>query len=373
MVDVPEGDLIVEMLPAKQGDAILLTWSDGGEAHHLLVDGGPASAYPEVRQRLTEVAAAGPIDLLVMTHIDNDHIEGSIKLVNDAGLGLDIREVWFNGPAQLAPELGREQGEMFAALIAARGIPWNRAFGGGAVRSDHGDSLPVVELPGCLKLTVLGPDGPALVRLKDEWLTAVAEEGLAFDSAEAALEALEKKASLNPAETYLGGEGIPDVYDLARETSANDTSPTNASSIVLLVEYFDLRVLLAGDATPTVLSRGIRRLLDERGLQKLELSAYKLPHHGSARNVTRDVLRPLPSRAYLFSSNGGQHGRPHGTAVARCLEFGNATAELVFNYRSPATLRWENQEALAEFKFRAHYPELDATGVRLVPEPLTAS
>jgi len=88
--------------------------------------------------------------------------------------------------------------------------------------------------------------------------------------------------------------------------------------------------------------------------------------------VTRDVIRPLPAHAYLFSSSGGQHGRPHASAVARCLEYGNPAADLVFNYRSPATLLWENTEVIAGSPLRVRYPEPDSSGISMRPSALAA-
>ena len=100
-------DLVVELLPARHGDAILLEWPDPSSVdrpiRRMLIDCGPAPAYTGIANRLRELESRH-IDLLVLTHIDADHIEGMILAVNDADLGLDIGEVWFNGyPQQLTP------------------------------------------------------------------------------------------------------------------------------------------------------------------------------------------------------------------------------------------------------------------------------
>ena len=152
------GPLELELLPARHGDALLLTWGPLADRRRMLIDGGPASAYPKVSARLRAVAADGPLDLLVLTHIDADHIEGTLLLTNDADLDIGICEYWFNGPAQVAPKLGTAQGEMLAALVGARGIPLNAAFGKAAVCAPDAAVLPVHRLPGGLTLTVLGPD-----------------------------------------------------------------------------------------------------------------------------------------------------------------------------------------------------------------------
>lgn len=364
MDDLLAGALELEMLPARHGDALLLTWGPPGERHRLLVDGGPARAYGTVADRMAQVAAEGGLDLLVLTHVDADHIEGTILLTNDRGVGLDIDEIWFNGPGQLSDELSAAQGEMFAALVGAREIPFNRRFGGGAVVVRDDSPLPSRELHG-LVLTVLGPDVRALRRLRDVWNPTLDDEGLHFTSADEALAALRRRRSLTPDDAYLAA---PDdvtaawVTDLATRPAPLDDSVANASSIVLLAEYAGTSVLLTGDATAPGLVAGVRRLLDERGGDRWELGALKVPHHGSVRNLTRELLALAPADHYLFSSDGSRFGHPDAAGVARVLEFGRPGAELVFNYRTPQTLLWDDEAVLAGATVR--YPPAEHSGVR---------
>lgn len=365
MGEISGGPLELELLPARHGDAILLTWGPLTERHHLLIDGGPASAYPKVSTRLGKVVTNG-LDLLVLTHIDADHIEGTLLLSNDADLNIGIGECWFNGPAQIAPKLGTAQGEMLAALIGARGIPLNAAFGKASICAPDAGSRPVHSLPGGLTITVLGPDPRSLAKLSAEWLNSLQDGGLVYASEEQALDALRGRTALNPAKTFLsGGKGPPSVPDLLQKPSPNDTSTPNRSSIVLLAEYAGNSVLLPGDATPLALLTGVRRLLAERNLERLDLTAFKLPHHGSTRNVTKELLQLLPADNYLFSSDGGKFGHPDDAGVAKCLAYGNPGSALVFNYRNPRTLRWQAEDVLRPRGNRALYPPSGSEGVSL--------
>jgi beta-lactamase superfamily II metal-dependent hydrolase len=360
--------LTIWMLPARHGDALLVTWDAPSGPHHLMIDGGPAPAYDAVRTALSEVPDLH-LDLLVVTHVDADHIEGALLLANDAGLDVGIDEVWFNGPAQLSDELSAAQGEMLAALLGARDIPLNNSFRGGPLMVPD-DDAPLLErtLAGGLRLTVLAPDRAALVKLADAWAPTLEDEALNFESPAEALAALRGRLSLNPDNTFLGEPGVPpDVVDLATVVVAPDVSVPNASSIVLLAEYAGNAVLLAGDATPPVLLRGIRTLLQQRGLDRLELAAFKVPHHGSVRNVTAELLRISPADHYLFSSDGSRFGHPDPGGVARCLEYGKAGAELVFNYSTPQTLQWEAPDRLAGATVRL--PPARTDGIRVVLPP----
>ena len=68
----------IKMLPALNGDCILVEYSP---AHFILIDGGYVDTYQNyLLPKLKEIAArGGSLDLLVVTHIDSDHVSGIIK------------------------------------------------------------------------------------------------------------------------------------------------------------------------------------------------------------------------------------------------------------------------------------------------------
>ena len=69
----------LKMLPAADGDCLLLSWGAGGPLHHLVVDGGRQGAYAHLKQELEAIARAGEkLALYVLTHVDADHIEGAL-------------------------------------------------------------------------------------------------------------------------------------------------------------------------------------------------------------------------------------------------------------------------------------------------------
>ncbi|GAA4405477.1 hypothetical protein GCM10023168_19190 [Fodinibacter luteus] len=74
----------LEVFHAADGDCLLLSSADG---HHLLVDGGRSATFADhTEPRLRELAGAGEvIDLVVVSHIDADHISGILRLLRDVG------------------------------------------------------------------------------------------------------------------------------------------------------------------------------------------------------------------------------------------------------------------------------------------------
>jgi glyoxylase-like metal-dependent hydrolase (beta-lactamase superfamily II) len=65
------------MCPALDGDCLLLTWSRTNILHHLLVDLGRGATYRRTRSQLITLPN---LELLVISHVDADHIAGAIPM-----------------------------------------------------------------------------------------------------------------------------------------------------------------------------------------------------------------------------------------------------------------------------------------------------
>jgi len=348
----------IELLPAGHGDCILIEYGPPDSPRRVLVDGGPARSYPALAARLGRIPPdRRRIDLLVVTHVDADHIEGVLRLLNDADLAVEIGEAWFNGYQHLPPDdlLGPAQGEIVSALLRARGIAWNARFGGGPVRRGREGPLPRRELPGGLVLTVLAPGDAELRALRRVWERECRRAGITPGSTAAA------PATAKPAlDAYLGDLDVAALAALPQ--TETDTSPANASSIVLLAEHGGHSVLLAGDAAPGPLTAGIERLLAERGRDVLAVDLFKLPHHGSRYNVTREVLDLVRARIFGVSTDGKYFGHPDGAAIARLLVSGPSGGRIVFNYRTAGTAPWSEPSVLEKYGFVAECPPAGAEG-----------
>ena len=115
----------LEVLPAAHGDAIWIEYGDPRRPRRIVVDGGPAATYETgLHRRLLLLPAQDRrIDLLLVTHIDTDHIDGAIILLQAAEqLGISFGEIWFNGWAQLAKE--KQQDRRCSRRGRISGRPW---------------------------------------------------------------------------------------------------------------------------------------------------------------------------------------------------------------------------------------------------------
>jgi beta-lactamase superfamily II metal-dependent hydrolase len=341
--------LRVEMLPAAQGDCIWIEYGQKNKPRRILIDGGTTGSIKPLVERVKALPAGGRhLDLLVVTHVDADHIAGVLKFLQTPRLGLSVGEIWFNAYKHLLERgetFGPEQGEKLSADITAAKVPWNRQFKGKAVKIPDKGPPPVKRLAGGLELVILGPTSAKLRALRPVWVEACKEAGIKPG-----------RPAKRPHPPGLESFGPLNIDTLAATEFKEDPSEANGSSIILLLRYKGTRILLGADGHSGVIEAGLKRL-SPKG--HVELDAYKVAHHGSKNNVTRSLLERIRCSRYLFSSSGAIYHHPDREAVARVLKFGkrgNQTTELVFNYRTRFNEIWDTAALKQRWGYTTTFP-----------------
>jgi beta-lactamase superfamily II metal-dependent hydrolase len=342
----------IRMLPADYGDCLWIEYGKGKTIYRILIDAGTLATYDNLRSCIEEDLDERRryFDLFIISHIDLDHIDTAVKLLNNSSmLKLKFGEIWFNGWKQLLDKdlLGPQQGEYVSALIAKKRIPLNKAFKGRAIFVPQAGGLPRIELPGDMRLTLLSPRPKELRKLRTYWKSVMKN---AAGNTQAALKKLATKKKYKD---VLGGPKIPNVKKLADEESQPDTAKPNGSSIVVLAEYDNKRCLFTADCHPNVLEESIDRLLSTGDSKRLELDALKVPHHGSKHNNLSSLYQKLNCRKYLISSNGNKFGHPHPECIARIIQYGGRNPHIYFNYESDYTAIWNTQAVKSKYHYNA--------------------
>lgn len=313
----------LRMLPGEDGDCLLLEYGDGGFTRRLLIDGGRAGTYPRIKSALAGLG--GLIDVLVITHVDQDHILGVLALLDDPQRPVEFGDVWFNGFDQLLDTegFGAQDGEKLTTALMEQEIPWNVAFSGRSIEVGR----PVDWFDDGSTMEVLSPDRAQLEKLVPDWVKECARHGLI--------------PGQDPVPAVPGFEsfGPVDMDALAASAFKPDTSRTNLTSIGFLFEFEGKRIVFTGDADDRRLVSSLRpRALEEGG--RLHIDALKVAHHGSDHNLSKDLLDMVDCSRYLISTSGARHAHPNEIAMARILKHGGSEKEIVFNYRSRAAL-WD--------------------------------
>ncbi len=318
----------LEAMRARHGDCLLIHYGSPAEPKLIVIDGGPTGVYGEtLRPRLDQLWARGegedplPIQLLMVSHIDDDHINGVLALSEEliekkgAPRPFDIRTLWLNAFDDIVGDDANELASGVKGLpasvaeVADGSITWKGNAAAVAASVPQGKKLrdnaralnwlpnegfeKFVTAPaeggasapqGELNLTVVAPQLPQLEALQADWKKK--------------LERLQKAASAEAAEAI--------AADI-------DNSVYNLSSIVCLADLNGKRMLLTGDALGKNVVEGLRAAgeLDADG--RIEVDILKLPHHGSNRNVDETFFATIHARHYVVSGDGQYHNPEPGT------------------------------------------------------------
>lgn len=349
--------LSIQMLPAREGDAIWVRWGEEHNLYQMLVDTGTEEIGKALSQRFSALPESQRnFEAVVVTHIDADHIGGLLSCFvdYDKPSGVIVKDFWFNGfkhldgrkSSSVLEKLGAVQAEKFTNWLSAQ--PWNTLFDGGSICRQEGEPLKVIELAGGMKVTVLGPTVQRLKELKPKWDKEI----------KLALQKNQQTHSvscLEPMGASLSLE-LPDAQSLkslAKQKPLRDTKAANGSSIVLLLEYDGKKILLAGDAFSQDLVEAVTSLSREVPLQ---LEAFKIPHHCSRGNISEELIATINCRNWLISTDGSRHKHPDDEGIASILHYGkNTSVKLLFNVTSKYNSKWSNAEWQQCFGYSADY------------------
>ncbi|WP_404373816.1 hypothetical protein AB5I39_08795 [Sphingomonas sp. MMS24-J45] len=346
-----EKKFLIEMLPAKDGDCLLVSWGDDEKLHYMVVDGGRAGAYAPLKERLSDVAQKGEqLELYVLTHIDADHIEGGLSYLKDRQKPIVPKRVWFNGYRQMVPSHRRSmtQGDDYSEQLEKLEWPLNSEFANGIVSME--DTLGVIDVAG-LKITLLSPDKAHLSALGEKWKEFRRE--------------LEAKKEEKEREGMRGGRERPPIVepitleDLIADGELDPELP-NGTSIAFVAEWEGHRVLFGGDAHPDLLAASLAPLATAEG-GRYRIDLYKASHHGSTKNTSRELIQLMDCSRMAVSTNGALHGHPDPQSIARFIYFGPVGSKMIyFNYDTERTRPWDDEKTKAKYSYKTRFPPKDA-------------
>lgn len=295
--------MILELLPALNGDCILVEYSS---AHFILLDGGYVDTYQNyLLPRLKEIAVqGGTLDLLVVTHIDSDHISGIVKLLEEDELPIPISSIWYNGYRHVQSNvkvttdtemfvhrsiskeamkeenkpISAKQGCTLSVLITQKGLAWNKPVNGGVIKAPL--SIPM----GDAVIHILSPKDSDIDDLNAFWKKRLIKDGLLSKahSNEFWDDAFEFSLSKEKPGFHFHEKKVSKSYDLLKITGEQytpDTSATNGSSISFVLEVDGNRVLFMGDSHSETIEESLELLYGKEN-KPYRFDVVKLSHHG---------------------------------------------------------------------------------------------
>lgn len=303
------------VVQAEYGDCMMLQSSDGTNSISILIDGGPSQTYERnLKPTLDKILTSKNLDLVILSHIDNDHVLGLLDLFEAMKIGKDsggrellkVGGLWHNSFSDILgasdahnlmsnlflskqfaiienhhnfatlPALGAlkgiSEGRDLTKLAKYLDVPINPQSGGDLVVTKKDDRAIKIHN---LKLYILGPSQKNLEKLRKIWNSWV--------------------------RSHMRIGVAPKDYEALQIL---DSSITNLSSIMFMVECEGKKFLFTGDG----LGRDVIEVLLEKKMLnsggRLHVDILKVPHHGSERNVSEKFFNTITADLYIISANG---------------------------------------------------------------------
>jgi beta-lactamase superfamily II metal-dependent hydrolase len=331
-------------MPAEHGDSILIIY--GKEHTKILIDTGTGRAYVKGELK-KEFNQTDFFDLLILTHVDEDHIGGILKYFNDDGRKEGIlRDVWFNASKTLSKfensthnknseisiieksdiKMSVKQGVTLEKKLEEESLWQNRLI-------STGDQYTINNA----KINILSPEFDDLKKMQPLWEIEIDNDTLMSGKID----------------YHLSFQEILDTE--FKETG----SIQNKTSIAFLFEYFDYKLLFLGDAFPSVVERQIR-VLGYNESNKLNINFFKISHHGSKNATSPDLLKIIECSNFIISSNG-KKGIPNKECLVRIIISQKSNVNLFFNYKNDLTQSIFTEEEQKQYNFNIIYLEDDYT------------
>lgn len=260
----------------KSGDAITIRYQFNGTSTIHVVDGGyQDTGNTLIKHMATFYDKPRFIDHVVVTHNDGDHAGGLRRILEEYEIG----KLWMLRPWEYAEELlprfsrftnadnlRRRLREIYSNLAALEDL----ANENGILIQEplQGSQIGV--------FTVLAP---SIDRFKDLVVASEKTPDAIDEATTKSLISTTMAKALRFVRSLWGDENFSD----------EETTAENEMSVVQYSYLLKERILLTGDAGRGALSEA-RDYLQLRGVPLPGIDVFQVPHHGSRRNLSSDLL-----------------------------------------------------------------------------------
>ncbi|HYF33008.1 MAG TPA: MBL fold metallo-hydrolase [Chitinophagaceae bacterium] len=409
--------MTIKIFQSGKGDCML--FSNG--TTNILVDGGVSPAYNmHVAKELNKLRKSNTsLDLACVSHIDDDHIGGFLKMIEDevdwrvydyqqaqnnnrvkapkSPRPPAIKEIWHNAFHEIVKdnkgaiesmltasanilmassnktiqELGEITFSKAQAIQLSRRlkpeqlkIPQNAKAGGKFVMYRKG-ARPIKY--GSFKITVLAPFSSDLTELRTEW-----NEWL--EKSKRQLKGIKEKVDRDA--DALANATFPNIqyYEaLAEELTPlilsqlatakkmgvrTQVTAPNLASIMFLLEENGKTVLMTGDGHADDIIKGLENTGKLKKNKGLHVDVLKIQHHGANANMTLDFCNRITADYYVFCGNG-EHSNPEKQVVQAIIDSRTTQPAITKEAKNKFTLIFNSSTAATIAKNKKHMTMLE--------------
>lgn len=329
------------------GDCITLLLKNDDKEMHIMVDCG---LYTQDVNDYIVNEFHSRIDYLIVTHIDNDHINGLIGMLKSKP-NLTINHIFYNCYQRTSDDLQEwdenmvenvkrvyghlhvvvdmleqkinAETSMSLAELILKNENWKRAWR----REYITENSLAIDLENDMgRFIFLSPTKNALDDLDNEyrtlfWKTLYKQKKEDYKKEETIYESLLR---IMEQEENDGFDEVPVSFKVLDENSLKfyadekmkGLSLANEASIAFIWEHEGHRILFMGDADPDQVVKKIGDVYKDTPKPVL-FDAIKISHHGSAHSTSKELVSIADSERYLVT--GGANARPSYQALSRII------------------------------------------------------
>jgi len=363
------------MLQAKYGDSFLISLKkqEDGNAINLLIDCGFNDTFENSLKlelkKLTDKKEK--ISRLIITHLDQDHIQGAISFLEQNGKAsetkiVEVEEIWHNAyrhffteqkipkllstieryrlksfyrglmtrlkAGNVESDISAKESSTLGSLIMFNNYIWNNDTNGNGIyvkvptknSNKTYKELNTIKITKDVSLVLLSPSFEKLAKTRNKFETELKKAGVPFNvndefidiSFELSQLLSEKEEPLqeeNISSSIISSISIEDVLTKFKiKAFKEDKSFGNGSSIAFVLDFDNKRILYLSDAHPTLIKYSLENLYPKESYNyPLIFDAIKISHHGSSKNTSPELLETIDSDIYLISTDGSHPRHAH--------------------------------------------------------------
>ena len=301
-------------LDVRQGDSILI---ETPKSKRILIDGGQdGSALSFLRWKYHLDDHTKNFDAIILTHNDQDHVQGLIKILNDPSVV--VKRIYHNGIIKRTDGLGKiektQDGDMLIDLY-----------------DDIEDLEPIYN---------------KLKSLEKKWVDSVRKARRRAKKFDIDLEVIRADKNLGTIKID-EGKGLEINFlnpinfgttDSPKLKYFGDIGPTvNGNSVSVLIKYKKAKILLCGDLN----KKAEDVLLDHSKKNALKAHVFKANHHGSDDFTPKFLKAVKPCVSVVSSGDQKDYGHPKANLLGSLGHYSTKKMmePLLFSTELSATFR----------------------------------
>jgi len=356
----------IKFFQAECGDASGIRFlGNDNKYHNVFIDSGYERTFRHVLENeIEDISSRNEmIDLWIISHIHDDHIGGVVKYietVRDGECNDIVNQYFYNPPRNYDFKKSSKIISEFVSIgqgdVLYEYLKSNKKL----LDYDITNSIDSIDLYG-LKLTILSPTNDKLKSLRSKY-PLESSKSLEREENEEISEAVSVKQ--NDYKTLISN------FDLNKWKE--DNSVENGSSISVLTEFNNSKILWLADSHPSDIVNSLRKLGYSQS-NKIVCDWVKVTHHGSRGNNSDDLYNLINCNNFLFSVNGeNKHNLPSKESISRILRnkqrAESSKYNFYFTYDNPvlkSIFDIENDSIYEQYNFQVFYSDQKCITINL--------